>query len=321
MMARPVVIDCDPGIDDALALLLACASPEIDLVGVTTVSGNVGVQQTTSNALRVLALAGRNDVPVAAGAERPLVRRQPHRATEVHGEDGIGGVPLAESSSTVDARPAVRLLADAVRQSAAPVTLVALGPLTNIALLYATYPAAAAQLDRLVVLGGSVGPGNVTPAAEFNAWTDPEAAYRVLTDPGLHRAVPTVLIGLDVTRLTAVDTEGIERLRSGGPVGPAAARMLDHYLGHYGKALGRQAVVVHDAVAVAEAVRPGLIRTAPGAVTVDCTDGPSRGSTVVDARAAERPIEVGLDADGAAVMDMIVNRVANYRSPPRQPIG
>jgi pyrimidine-specific ribonucleoside hydrolase len=320
MTARPVLIDCDPGIDDALALMLACASAEIDLLGVTTVSGNVGVQQTTRNALRVLALAGRADVPVAAGAERPLVRRQPRRATEVHGADGIGGVQLPDSPSTVDHRPAARFLADALGESAAPVTMVALGPLTNIALLYATYPEQASRLGRLVVLGGSAGAGNVTPAAEFNAWTDPEAAYRVLTDPGLHRAVATVLIGLDVTRSTAVDAAGLERLRSGGPVGPPAARMLDHYLGYYEPVLGRQAVVVHDAVAVAEAVRPGLIRTAPCAVTVDCTDGPGRGRTVVDSRAADRPVEVGTVADGPAIMDMIVDRVAHHQ-PPLRPIG
>ena len=321
MTGRPVVIDCDPGIDDALALLLACASPEIELIGVTTVCGNVGVDQTTRNALRVLALAGRADVPVAAGAARPLVRGHRHRATDVHGADGIGGVPLADSSSTMDSRPAVSLLADFVRQSATPVTLVAIGPLTNVALFYASYPEQAARLDRLVVLGGSVGAGNVTPAAEFNVWTDPEAAYRVLTEPGLPRAVRTVLIGLEVTASTAVGADRIDRLRAGGPVGARAAEMLDHYLGYYRRALGRQAVVVHDAVAVAEAVRPGLIGTEPGAIAVDCTDGPSRGSTVIDLRAGDQTVEVGTAADGVAVIDMIVQRIADYRTPSIPPIG
>jgi len=320
MRARPVLVDCDPGIDDALALLLACASPELDLLGVTTVAGNVGVQQTTRNALRVLALAGRADVPVAAGAERPLVRRQKHRATAVHGADGLGGVELADSPSTVDDRPAVRFMADAVRGSAAPVTLVAVGPLTNVALLFAAYPDEAARLDRLVVLGGSTGAGNVTPAAEFNVWSDPEAAYRVLSDPGLCRAVPTVLIGLEVTRATAVDRAGIDRLRSGGPVGEPAARMLDYYLDSHAAALGRAAVVVHDAVAVAEVVRPGLIDTTASAVTVDCTDGPDRGSTRAGPRAAERVVDVGMAADSEAVIEMIVSRVANYE-PPTGPVG
>jgi pyrimidine-specific ribonucleoside hydrolase len=323
---RPVVIDCDPGIDDALALLLACASPEIDLVGVTTVCGNVGVELTTRNALRVLALAGRPDVPVAAGASRALVRSQPRRATEVHGADGIGGVPLVDSSSTVDERPAVRFLADTVLRSADPVTLVAVGPLTNVALFFASYPDQAARLARLVVLGGSVGAGNVTPAAEFNVWTDPEAAYRVLTDPGLPRGVPTVLIGLEVTESTAVGETEVGRLRDGGPAGQQAARMLGHYLGRYQRDLGRPAVVVHDAVAVAEAVRPGLVRTAPCAVTVDCTDGPGRGSTVVDRdadpdRPGGRPVEVGMAADAAEIIGMIVGRIADHRSPLGPPIG
>jgi len=316
MRARPVLVDCDPGIDDALALLLACASPELDLLGVTTVAGNVGVQQTTRNALRVLALAGRADVPVAAGAERPLVRRQKHRAAAVHGADGLGGVELADSPSTVDDRPAVRFMADAVRGSAAPVTLVAVGPLTNVALLFATYPDEAARLDRLVVLGGSTGAGNVTPAAEFNVWSDPEAAYRVLSDPGLRRAVPTVLIGLEVTRATAVDRAGIDRLRSGGSVGEPAARMLDYYLHSH----AAPAVVVHDAVAVAEVVRPGLIDTTASAVTVDCTDGPGRGGTQVGPRAAERVVDVGMAADSEAVIEMIVSRVANYE-PLTGPVG
>jgi pyrimidine-specific ribonucleoside hydrolase len=133
--------------------------------------------------------------------------------------------------------------------------------------------------------------------------------------------VPTVLIGLEVTASTAVDTDGIDRLRAGGPVGAPAAEMLDHYLGYYRRTLGRPAVVVHDAVAVAEAVRPGLIRTEPCAVTVDCTDGPSRGSTVVDRRAGDRTVEVGMTTDGPEVIDMIVRRTADYRPPAMPPIG
>jgi pyrimidine-specific ribonucleoside hydrolase len=320
-MTRPVLIDCDPGIDDALALWLACASPEVDLIGVSTVCGNVGVEQTTRNALRVLALAGRTDVPVASGAARGLVRRQPMRATDVHGEEGLGGLTLPDSPSTVENLPAVRFLAETVRRSAEPVTLVALGPLTNVALLFACYPDEAARLDRLVILGGSIGAGNVTAAAEFNAWSDPEAAYRVLTEPDLPHPVRTVLIGLEVTASTALDRAAVDRLRSGGPIGEASARMLDFYLDYYGRATGHEAVVVHDAVAVAEAVRPGLIRTEACAVTVDCTDGPSRASTVVDAHAADRTVEVGMSADSAAVIEMIVGRLGAFTPPVVGPNG
>ena len=198
-MTVPLLLDCDPGIDDAVAIMLACASPEFDLLGVTTVSGNVGLEHTTRNARGLLALAGRPDVPVAAGAPRPLVRAQPARAAYVHGDDGIRGVPLPEPAAPLDPRHAVALLADTVAASTEPVTLAAVGPLTNVALFYALHPELAARLGGLVVMGGSVGAGNVTPAAEFNIWADPEAAYRVLTDPGLPHPVPTALVGLEVT--------------------------------------------------------------------------------------------------------------------------
>src|SRR6266704_2970190 len=134
--AVPVLVDCDPGVDDAVALLLACASPEVRLLGVTTVGGNVSVEQTTRNALRVLTLAGRADVPVAAGAERPLVRAQPHRATYVHGDDGVRGAALPEPAAAPERRHAVELLAGSISASVEPVTMVAVGPLTNVALLY-----------------------------------------------------------------------------------------------------------------------------------------------------------------------------------------
>ena len=223
-MTVPLLLDCDPGIDDAVALLLACASPEVRLLGVTTVGGNVGLEHTTRNALRLLTLAGRTDVPVAAGAPRPLVRTQPARAAYVHGEDGVRGVELPEPAVPVDPRHAVALLADTVAGSAEPVTLVAVGPLTNVALFYALHPELAARLDRLVVMGGSIGAGNVTPAAEFNIWADPEAAYRVLTDPGLPAPVPTTLVGLDVTFSVPVDEAAVRRSATAGRSARTRAR-------------------------------------------------------------------------------------------------
>ena len=151
----PIVIDCDPGIDDAVALLLACASPELRLLGVSTVAGNVDLEHTTRNAGRILALAGRSDVPVAAGAGRPLVRTSPGRAEHVHGDDGVHRAELPEPAAEPDPRPAIDLLADAIGGSADPVTLVAIGPLTNVALLYAVHPEVAATLGRVVIMGGS----------------------------------------------------------------------------------------------------------------------------------------------------------------------
>src|SRR5256885_5310095 len=162
-MPTPVIIDCDPGHDDAMALLLALASPELELRGVTTVHGNATLAHTTANALRVLQLAGRSDVPVAAGAERPLVG-EPAVAADVHGESGLDGPELPEASSApVDAH-AVDFLAARLAES--PATLIATGPLTNVALLLARHPGAAARIERIVLMGGAIAEGNVTPAAE-----------------------------------------------------------------------------------------------------------------------------------------------------------
>src|SRR3712207_3741531 len=161
----PLVIDTDPGIDDALAILLALASPEVDLRLVTTVHGNVELAQTTDNALRVLHLAGRSDVPVAAGARDSLVYRQPERAGHVHGETGLGGVQLERSPTVPDPRPAVVAMAEVLMSAESPVTVAAIGPWTNVALLLATYPEAAERIGRLVLMGGSAGRGEIGRAS------------------------------------------------------------------------------------------------------------------------------------------------------------
>ncbi len=308
----PLLLDCDPGIDDAVALLLACASPELRLLGVTTVSGNVELEHTTRNARRLLALAGREDVPVAAGASRPLVRPQPARAAYVHGEDGVRGVALPEPTAPLDRRHAVTLIADTVAGSPEPVTLVAVGPLTNVALFYALRPDLAARLGRLVVMGGSIGDGNVTPAAEFNVWADPEAAYRVLTDPGLPRPVPTTLIGLEVTLAVPVDEAAVRQLAAGGGAGRAAAAMLGGAVEFYHRTLRTTSVAVHDAVAVVQVLRPDLLPTRPGTVSVDCTDGPGRGGTAVDLDAPSSWLSVTTGVAADSVASLVVRRVADY---------
>ena len=174
----PILLDCDPGHDDAIALLLALASPELELLGVTTVAGNQTLEKTTANALRVLEFVGRGDVPVAAGAGRPLAREL-FVADYVHGESGLDGPALPEPQGEPVAQHAVDFLAERVLGSERPVTLVAVGPLTNVALLLARYPQEAAALERIVIMGGAIAEGNVTPAAEFNIYVDPEAAWRV----------------------------------------------------------------------------------------------------------------------------------------------
>jgi pyrimidine-specific ribonucleoside hydrolase len=304
----PLAIDTDPGIDDALAILLALASPEVDLRLVTTVHGNVELAQTTDNALRVLHLAGRSDVPVAAGAAESLIHPQAGRAGHVHGTAGLGGVTLPPSPATADPRPAVVALADLLSTSPAPVTVAAIGPLTNLALLLRTYPAAAARIGRLVVMGGSAARGgNVTAAAEFNVWADPEAAHAVLTS-----ALPTVMVGLDVTLPTVLDEEDIARFAAAGPVGSQAAAILQQYLERGRTASGTTGVVVHDALALTEAIVPGTLTTVRRDVVVDTTLGAGRGQTLVDRRtvsSAATAVEVAEGVDPDAAVEFLVTRL------------
>jgi pyrimidine-specific ribonucleoside hydrolase len=314
-VTRPVLLDCDPGIDDMIAILVAVASPDVELVGVTTVGGNVGIDATTRNALDVLALAGRPDVPVARGADRPYLRSLDNRAESVHGDNGLGGITLPASTAGPVAASALELLAGTIRAATEPVTLVATGPLTNVALLFAVHPELASRLARLVVMGGSIGAGNRTPAAEFNIWADPEAAYRVLTEPGLPRPVPTTLVGLDVTYRTAYTAADLDRLRSAGTVATLCADALEQYLAAYQRDHGMDRVPLHDPLAVAEAIRPGLVVAKPAFVEVDCTTGPSRGNTLVDLTGAlGRPptAEVGVDADVPAALDLITGALEDY---------
>ncbi|MBA3339914.1 MAG: nucleoside hydrolase [Geodermatophilaceae bacterium] len=316
---RALVIDTDPGVDDAIALLVAAISPEVELVAVTTVFGNVSVPQTTENALRILALARAGQVPVAVGAARPLVHPQPHRAAHAHGSNGLGGVDLPLAHRAAEQTPAVRFLADLLRTAPSPVSVCAVGPLTNIALLVATDPAAAARIERLVIMGGAFGPGNVTPTAEFNVWSDPEAAHRVFSS-----GLPITMVGLDVTRPTAMDAAAVARIGASGPVGATAAAMLAHYLDYYVRVQGGPGVVIHDALAVLEAITPGLLGTVDRRVSVDCGHGPGRGTTLVDRRGGPgpgpdvgplddaAPVRVAETVDVSRAMAEIETRIRSY---------
>ncbi|MGY1601914.1 nucleoside hydrolase [Geodermatophilus sp. SYSU D00815] len=308
-MPTPLVIDTDPGIDDALAILLALASPEVDLRLVTTVHGNVELARTTENALRVLHLAGRSDVPVAAGAAASLVHPQAERAGHVHGTAGLGGVELPPSPAAVDPRPAVVALADLLLSSSEPVTVAAIGPLTNIALLLGVFPEAARRIGRLVVMGGSASfGGNVTAAAEFNVWADPEAAQAVFG-----AGLPTTMVGLDVTVPTVLTEEGIARFAGAGPVGAQAAAILRHYLDHARGSYGTSGVVVHDALALTEAIVPGTLGTVRRSVVVDTTLGAGRGQTLVDRRtvwAGDGAVAVAETVDSPAAVQFLVERLA-----------
>lgn len=305
----PLIVDTDPGVDDAVALLVAMGSPEAQLAAVTTVYGNVGLETTTVNAQRLLALGGRPDVPLGVGADRPLVHPQPYRADDWHGADGLGG--LADTLPLPAAPPAdlgaVELIADVLRAAHGPVTIAAIGPLTNVALLLAVHPSLATKIGRLVVMGGALAGGNTTAAAEFNVWSDPEAARRVLVEEQL----PTTLVPLDLTHRSWVDAAWLDALAASGPRGAILARVLDHYRGRWREAHGQDGVVLHDAVAVLEAIVPGTLRTTPLPLEVVCDHGPARGCVIADRRGAAvgRPVDVALDADLDAVRAEILRRL------------
>jgi pyrimidine-specific ribonucleoside hydrolase len=308
-VAAPLVIDCDPGVDDAMAILLALASPELELVAVTTVAGNLPLETTTRNALRVLALAGREDVPVAAGAARPLVIPRWRDAAVVHGADGLGGAPAPESRAAVVPMHAIDLIAEVLERSEQPVLLAPIGPLTNVALLAALRPELLPRLGRVAVMGGADGLGNITPAAEFNIWFDPEGAARAF-DSGLD----ITLVGLNVTRAAMLMDPDVERIRDAGPIGAVAAAMLDFYLDWQFRHHGLRAVPVHDALAVATLIRPELVTTIEALVTIDATIGPARGMTLVDRyrwKGEASNAQVAVDVDRDAFVEFLCERLAS----------
>jgi inosine-uridine nucleoside N-ribohydrolase len=300
MTPTRIVIDCDPGHDDAIALLLALASPEVELLGVTTVAGNQTLEKTTANAIRVLDFAGRDDIPVAAGADRPLLR-DPFVAAYVHGETGLDGPELPSPRREPVPQHAVDFLAQHVTGA----TLLAVGPLTNVALLLARHPGA--RPDRIVLMGGSIGLGNVTPAAEFNIWADPEAAARVFAS-----GLDVTMIGLDVTHEALLLTEDAERLRASGRTGRMVAELYDFFDRFHAETYGFTGSPIHDAVALACVFRPQLIQTEHRHVAVECASALTRGRTVVDRwlRTEEEPnAHVAVTIDGRGFIELLLERL------------
>jgi pyrimidine-specific ribonucleoside hydrolase len=311
--ATPLIVDTDPGVDDAFALVVAARSPELDLRAVTTVFGNVDLAGTTANAGRVLGMLDRRDVPIGRGADRPLVHPTTRRAEHVHGDDGLGGT--ADAFGPVGDGPAGRAIDVATRvleTADEPVVLAAIGPLTNVALLLATRPDLADRIGRLVVMGGALGEGgNITMGAEFNVWSDPEAARRVLVE----ERVPTTLVPLDLTHTVTVDEPWLDALGASGRVGAALAGTRAPYLAHYGRRLGASRIAIHDAVALLEAAVAGTLATSALALEVDTSLGPARGTVLADRRpdadTTARRVDVALPAetDTDAVRDALFRRL------------
>lgn len=312
-MSIPIIIDCDPGHDDAIAILLALASPEVDLLGVTTVAGNSTLDKTTVNALKVLELCDRPDIPVAAGAARPLVRDLV-TAEHVHGKSGLDGPDLPQPAIEPIAGHAVDFLADRILGSPSPVTVVPVGPLTNIALLLSRYPEVVGNVSNIVSMGGAIGTGNITPSAEFNIYVDPEAAHRVY-----HSELPITMIGLDVTHQALLHEIHAERLRPMGRTGRFVAELLDFFIGNYprhrsgGGAGGGGGAPIHDAVAVAHVIWPGLVSTVDCHVTVETQSELCRGRTVVDrwhVTGQAATADVGVAIPGDRFADLLIERIS-----------
>ncbi|MDR0267124.1 ribonucleoside hydrolase RihC [Paenibacillus sp.] len=267
-MARiPVIISTDPGIDDAAALGMAFYRPELDVRLITTLHGNVDIDKTTANALKLVTFYGQ-DTPVARGMETPLF--QPVVSTDVHGESGMDGYDFPESTHRIIEEHAVEAMRSLLEASGAKITLVSIGPLTNIAMLLLMYPHIKSQIDRIVLMGGSLSGGNVTSAAEFNIWADPHAA-QIVFDSG----VDMVMIGLDVTLKALIGEEELDPANKQSQT----AEMFDATFRHYRDGDMENGVVMHDMCAITYLTNPEIFHVEPKRITV-ITEGPAKGMTM-----------------------------------------
>ncbi|WP_159339289.1 MULTISPECIES: pyrimidine-specific ribonucleoside hydrolase RihA [Leclercia] len=310
-MALPIILDCDPGHDDAIALVLALASPELELKAVTSSAGNQTPDKTLRNVLRMLTLLKRGDIPVAGGAIKPLMRDL-IIADNVHGESGLDGPALPEPDFVPQDCTAVELMANVLRESTEPVTLVSTGPQTNVALLLNGHPELHAKIARIVIMGGAMGLGNWTPAAEFNIFVDPEAAEIVFQS-----GIPVVMAGLDVTHQAQIMAEDIERFRRiGNPVATTVAELLDFFMEyHKTEKWGFQGAPLHDPCTIAWLLKPEIFSTAKRWVGVETQGKYTQGMTVVDYYflSGNTPnTDIMLDIDRQAFVDLLADRLAFY---------
>lgn len=307
---RRIILDCDPGHDDALAILLAARHPALRLEAITTVAGNAPVEKTARNALMVCTLAGIRDVPIAAGMAAPLVRPL-HVAPAIHGASGLDGPDLPEPDLVLDPRHAVDLLIELLLTSDGDLTLVATAPLTNLAAAIRREPRILPKIERIVLMGGSIGLGNWTPAAEFNIFVDPEAAHVVFTC-----GRPITMIGLDVTHSALATPAVRERIRAlGSPVAQFADDLLGFFAESYREVFGFEAPPLHDPCAVAAVIDPTLLRSQPMHVAVELRGELTTGRTVCDlygVTGAAPNADVGLALDVPRFWDLMAETLARY---------
>ena len=281
---RRVIIDTDPGTDDALAIFLALKSPELKVEALTPVAGNVPLDLTLPNALRLLEIAGRTDIPVAAGASKPLVRRLV-TASYAHGENGLGGVVFPDPKTKPVSERAPDLIRRLIRSAPSAISMIALGPLTNLALAFQADPQLPGMIPNLTLMEGSLSGGNVSPSAEFNIYVDPEAAAIVFRS-----GVPITMVGLDVTRKAMVREQDIQALEAGaGPVSQAAGRIVRATMTRMRKANSpAPGPAMHDSLAVATFIDPSLVTLQDYFVEVETSGEYTAGETVGYRRAPVR---------------------------------
>lgn len=307
-MTTPVLLDCDPGHDDALAIWLAAANPAIDLLGITTVAGNQTLPKTTLNARRVTTVAGITSVPIAAGRAQPL-HGQLHPAADIHGETGLDGPAFGEPAVQVEPAGAVEFMRQVILDADQPVTLVATGPLTNVAALLLAHPEVTGRVREVVMMGGSTERGNVTPYAEFNVHVDPEAADLVVRS-----GLPVTMCGLNVTHQALATGEVLERIAAlGTPLARVCVDLLTFFAASYHRVFGFDAPPLHDPVAVARVIDPSVVTVVDANVAVELTGTYTRGATVFDLhQVTGRPpnARVAVDLDVDRFWDLMVTAIA-----------
>ncbi|MHB8778043.1 MAG: nucleoside hydrolase [Anaerolineales bacterium] len=311
MNPKRIIIDTDPGVDDALTFLLALASPEIKLEALTTVQGNVTVEKATRNALSVLELANASHIPVAQGSAQPLVK-QPHKSGEaVHGASGVGKSNLPEPRSKPLEQHAVDFLIEKIMAEPNQISLFPIGPLTNIALAIRKEPRIAQNLKELVIMGGAIRQGgNITPLAEFNIHEDPHAAHIVF-----HSGIPITLIPLDVTYkclLTSADIDRLNKINS--PIAKFIRDATGVYMDFYKQYEDFDGCAMHDPLTLATVIAPELLSFEDHYVDVDISGGVSMGNTFADfMRVSRKPanIKIALDVRGRDFVELFIERMEN----------
>jgi len=307
MAGKPIIIDCDPGVDDAIALMLALKSPELIVKAITVVAGNVPLALTQRNARQICELLGRSDVPIYAGCPRPLVRSL-ITAEDIHGKTGLEGATLPEPSLPLQTGHAVSFLIDTLQSATEPLTLTTLGPLTNIAAAIVQAPDILQNIERIVMMGGGITHGNITPVAEFNIYVDPHAAHVVF-----EAEVPITFLSLDVTHQVLTTPARLDAIRKiGNPVSEVAVAVLSHYGKADEERLGQVGAPLHDPCVIAYLLRPDLFTTYPGTVQVELNSSLTLGQTVVSLAQAEHPtVDIVQTVNAAGIYELLTKRLEN----------